>query len=177
MVFASSSISTPKLGLTNHTRLVYRAGSGLCTYAYALSNSGAKKVLQYNSQLKDFSAIDTSLGAMCEKDPSFVCLGVFPALVDSHKPKGRMDKDSDIATPDKGKGGKVEEREQGITFNVVHSVRLNVDKMLRGEVVALGSKEADEWRQWGDDEGVEEGGVTTRTLNRPAGSVDGTVRR
>ena len=169
-VFAASSISTPSLGLQNHTRLVYRSGSSLCTYAYALSLSGAKKILRYNSELKDFSAIDNSLGSMCENDENFVCLGVFPALVDTHKAQGRTDRDSDIMQEASKAEG--EERKRSITFNVVHSVRLNVDRMLKGEEVAFGSVEAEGWRQWGDDgEGLLEGGVSTRTMFRGDGAA------
>ena len=144
-------------GLDDTTRVIYEASYGLCTYAYALSNRGAQKLLRYQSTMKAFLPIDLGMGKMCREESNFKCIGVFPQIVDSHKSAGAAEKDSDISNVAK----KGEIREKGFTFNIVHSVRLNMDRSLKGEKVGEGPS----WRQWPDDPEVT-GPARTRTMNR-----------
>ncbi|KAL8942138.1 MAG: hypothetical protein Q9216_001823 [Gyalolechia sp. 2 TL-2023] len=118
----------PKLneeGYDNSTRIVFRAKDGVCLYAYALSFHGAQKVLRWQNKMDKFLPIDISIGNQCKNDPNFKCIGVFPQLIDSHKPAGRQSRDSDIGTFDPNNI-----REKGFTNNIVRSTRLNIETLL-----------------------------------------------
>ena len=95
--------------------------------------------------------IDFGLHDMCsDKKRHFKCIGVFPQIIGDHKPAGGANKDSDIG----GSGTKEEVRERGFTYNVVHSARLNVGKLIEGRPM----EEMES--QWPDEmTGVEDGGV------------------
>jgi GR25 family glycosyltransferase involved in LPS biosynthesis len=139
-------------GYDNTTRVVYRAGGGLCTQAYALSLRGARKVLARFTTILDFQPIDHALHWMChDRILDFKCVGVFPQLWASHRAAGHYNRDSDIQSLDnRGK----EIREQAMTFNIVHSVRLNAARILVNGTAAVTS-------QW-DDVPVLPGGVRVR---------------
>ena len=157
VVYADKSINEGEEGLDNHTRLVYKADLGLCTYAYALSAAGAKKILSWMAAATEFYAIDTGLRAMCSES-ILSCVSVYPTLIDTHKAVGKVEADSDIAPPD---GDSV--RTEAYTPNIVHSQRLNIDRAIRGDEVGDGR----EWRQWADEPMVL-GLSTTRTVFRQA---------
>ena len=142
-------------GYDNSTRVIYRASHGVCLYAYALSYRGARKLLRGQALRKTFTPIDVGIGQMC-KEEDFKCIGVFPQLVDSHKAAGRISRDSDI-----GKFSAQEVRPKGFTHNIVHSIRLNMDSLLKDEKAAVE-------RQWPEDPVVE-----GPTRQRPAGRVVG----
>ena len=163
--FGPSTPDLKKEGLTPSSRVVFTASSGLCTYAYALSNKGASKVLQYqNSQIDEFHPIDLGLAKMCKEEDNFHCIGVFPQIIDSHKRKGKSQGDSDIARTSEMEEGEI--REKGYTPNVVHSVRCNLDRLVQGEKMQQGQEQG--WSQYGADEGpkIEPGGPRTRELER-----------
>ncbi len=120
------------------TRLVFRTGQGLCVYSYALSYRGAQKLLLNENNRKRFVSFDLSMEKLCGSGSStesgnpdggwvddFVCLSVYPQIIDSHKPAGSTARDSDINT-----AGDVEDRERGYTFNILRSVRMNLDKLI-----------------------------------------------
>ena len=115
-------------GYDNQTRIVYRAKRGVCLYAYALSYRGARKLLRDQATQSVFKPIDLGIGDWCEQNHDIKCIGVFPQIVDSHKAAGRLSRDSDI-----GNYSPEEIRQQGYTFNIVKSTRLNVDHLLAGE--------------------------------------------
>ena len=130
-------------GYDNHTRVVYQANGGVCLYAYALSYRGALRLLRGQALRKTFTPIDIGISQMCgSEETEFKCVGVFPQLVDSHKAAGRLSRDSDI-----GSYSPQEVRQRGYTFNIVHSMRLNMDRL-------LADKEAPIERQWPDDPSV-----------------------
>ncbi|KAK4692406.1 hypothetical protein P7C71_g4788, partial [Lecanoromycetidae sp. Uapishka_2] len=113
-------------GYDNSTRVIFRTSNGACTYSYALSYRGARRFLRGQALLKKFAPIDVGIGQMCgAKDPGFKCIAPFPQLIDSHKPAGRESRDSDIGSFSADKV-----REFGYTFNIVHSMRLNMDRLL-----------------------------------------------
>ena len=125
-------------GYNNHTRVIFRAKKGLCLYAYALSYRGARKLLRYQGASTVFRPIDFVISDWCG-DPDVKCVGVFPQIIDSHKAAGRQSRDSDI-----GNGDPQEIRTKGYTYNIVHSTRLNIDHLLKGE-------EEEIERQWPAD--------------------------
>ena len=151
VVHSASTVDMQREGLDERTRLTYQSGGGSCIYAYALSASGAKKVLQFNSNPKKFTAFDEGLSTLCKDDPTFKCLSVFPTLVDSHTPAGGE------REGDEGETKWVNAH----TFNILHSAQMTVDKALRGDPIGDGR----EWRQWGEESMVE-GPPRTRTMDR-----------
>ena len=124
----------------NTPRLMFWSKGGPCTYSYALSLHGARKILKWLSMDIYSGPIDIGLRNMCgDKARGFKCIGVFPQIIGDHKPAGASHKDSDIGIND----GTI--RQQGFSFNVVKSTRRNVDALTDGDedrVVA----------QWPDDE-------------------------
>ena len=114
---------------SNSTRIVFKAISGVCTYAYALSFRGAQKFLYHTSMSIYGKPVDLGLSDMCwNKDRNFRCIGTFPQLIDTHKPAGSMSKDSDIGQ------GDTTVRKKGFTHNIVHSMRLNVAHLINEEM-------------------------------------------
>lgn len=120
------------------TRLVFRTGQGLCVYSYALFYCGAQKLLLNENNRRNFAPFDLSIEKLCGSGSwtesgnpdggwagEFVCLSVYPQIIDSHKPAGSTARDSDINTVDE-----VEDRESGYTFNILRSVRMNLDKLI-----------------------------------------------
>lgn len=111
----------------NTTRIMFAASGGVCTYAYALSNRGAQKILYHLSMSVYSGPVDLGLRDMCsKKDRDFKCIGVFPQLVDSHRGAGNDSRDSDISNRE----GNF--RSKGFTHNIVHSTRLNVNNLISG---------------------------------------------
>ncbi|MCJ1266667.1 hypothetical protein MMC22_006552 [Lobaria immixta] len=123
-------------GYDNTTRVVYRTGDGLCTQAYALSLRGARKLLLHYTRPIHFAPIDIGLRELChDQILGFKCIAAFPTLWGSHRPAGPKNRDSDIQrwNPD----AKVEMREKGLTWNIVHSMRLNAENILVGGLDAV----------------------------------------
>ncbi|KAL9104599.1 MAG: hypothetical protein Q9163_000464 [Psora crenata] len=147
--------STPDLSAYgNMTRAVFRADYGICLYAYALSYSGAQKVLRAQAVRQKWAPIDLGIAEMCQDTANPTnCIGVFPQLFDSHKMAGSFDRDSNIGTFSHD-----DVREHAYTPNIVHSIRLNLDRLLKGE------KPLSQWPE--DPEPVPEpGGVRHRIVD------------
>jgi hypothetical protein len=140
-------------GYDNSTRVVFRAQRALCLYAYALSYRGARKLLRDQSLLTEFKPIDIGIGDWCQNNPDVKCIAVFPQIIDTHKAAGRLSRDSDI-----GQYSVEETRQQGFTFNIVHSARLNVDHLLAGEMDKIE-------RQWPEDP-IIEGPAMVKAMGR-----------
>lgn len=152
--FADNIPNIAREGIDEHTRVIFEAGETLCTYAYALSARGARKVLrtQTKPNQERMKPFDIGLSDMCRDIPNFRCISSFPNIIGSHMAPGRVSADSDI-NPHEDTG---EMREMGVSFNIVHSVRMNMDRLIYGEEVES---------QFPDDEGVT-GPARTKTLHR-----------
>ena len=146
-------VDIEEAGISNTTRIVYQTEGGRCTYAYALSNRGARRALATLSSLRRFEPFDVAFSKLCREEPRFKCLGVFPQLVGNFEKLVSDDEDA----PASGKGHDLALHGWG-TPNIVYSTRLNMVRLLAG------NKENFE-RQWPDDPEVE-GPTQTRTLNR-----------
>ena len=57
-----------------------------------------------------------------------ICPGVLPQLFDHYRRQGSKDADSDISDPQEGY------REKAETLNIRWSVRLNMEKIVKGDV-------------------------------------------
>lgn len=126
-----------------HTRFVHITGAPICTFAYALSQRGARKVLFDLSVDHLTGPFDNSLAWLCRravstvgvKDPEKAgdrgldskCVSVTPPVFFHHKAKGLVSSDSDIQ---KVADGAV--REKGRTENIVWSARNNIRNMIMG---------------------------------------------
>jgi len=115
----------------NHTRLVYVPDWGSCTAAYAISLSGAKKVLYRQSMLPFNEPIDNGMGSMCrEKTLDFSCISVFPTIVGTSTPAGGKNRASDIH---KSETEDEEYDDESHSWRLMFPVRQNIDRLLRGE--------------------------------------------
>ncbi|KAJ9611582.1 hypothetical protein H2200_004766 [Cladophialophora chaetospira] len=113
-----------------HTRVIGEQHEGVCSLAYAVSQAGARGLLNSLGLKRMDNAFDLMLREWCEgihEDRTHRCIGVLPQLFDHYRPKGPSEIDSDISTPNGGY------RSQPFTENIRWSVRLNMDKLLRGE--------------------------------------------
>jgi hypothetical protein len=122
------------------TRVVHMSAAPLCSFSYAVSQSGARKLLHALSVDGLHMAFDNSLARMCrdavfdlarERDGGYSakCISVSPTMMFHHKAKGLISADSDI--PSYGKGGDV--REKGMTESIMWSMRLNLLNLLTGK--------------------------------------------
>ena len=124
-------------GFHNHTenpytRWVHISGGPICSFAYALSQRGARKVLFDLSVDHLVGPFDNALAGLCrwgrdEQRMGMKCVSVSPPLFEHHKAKGHVYKDSDIQ---KYGGTKEDVRDIGWTENIVWSARANAHNML-----------------------------------------------
>lgn len=131
------------------TRWVHFSGGPTCSQAYALSQSGARKVLLALSVGGSLiEQLDNAMSKLCRdhtpwdgegdaRDPPGYsgagarCLSVNPAVIAQHKPRGRRAAESDIETVEGGEGV----REVGESPNLVWSARLNVQNLMMGRAM------------------------------------------
>ncbi|CZR57570.1 uncharacterized protein PAC_07459 [Phialocephala subalpina] len=116
-----------------YTRWVHVTGGPICTFAYALSLSGARKVFFDLSVDHLAGPFDNALAGLCrwereEERMGMRCLSVTPPVFVHHKAKGKVQGDSDI----QDFGGNDETRKKGYTENVVWSARDNVRELMLG---------------------------------------------
>ena len=139
----------------NSTRIMYFSKGSTCTYSYALSLHGARKMLKWLSMDIYSGPIDFGLHDMCsKKERGFKCLGVFPQIIADHKPAGAGNKDTDI-----GNGGD-QIRKKGFSYNIVHSTRMNADVLTDGQMDKVTS-------QWPDETPNLKGPIITEFTNDP----------
>lgn len=124
-----------------YTRFVHVSAAPICTFAYALSQAGARKVLFDLSVDHLNGAYDNALAGLCrrsvssvgEKDPGndrgldTKCLSVTPPVFFHHKARGLISGDSDIQNI-----GNTDIREKGTTENIMWSARNNIRNMIMG---------------------------------------------
>ncbi|KAI0879842.1 glycosyltransferase family 25 protein [Annulohypoxylon maeteangense] len=126
-----------------YTRWVHITGAPICTFAYALSQQGARKVLLDLSVDHLTGPFDNALAGLCRRavstwgveDPAVAgdrgldakCISVTPPIFFHHKARGLVNGDSDIQTV---KDGQI--REKGMTENIVWSARNNIRNLIMG---------------------------------------------
>lgn len=114
------------------TRVVFSMWDGYCTTAYAVSLSGAKKIL-YHLGLQPVDApIDLGMSSMCEEKKSgFSCIAPYPPLIGTYRPAGRRSGWSDIEDMGGSAGDEIEEFAHAERLQF--STRMNLERLLRGE--------------------------------------------
>ncbi|ROW02558.1 hypothetical protein VPNG_07846 [Cytospora leucostoma] len=124
-----------------HTRWVHVSAAPICTFAYAVSRRGARKLLFDLSVDHLLGAYDNALAGLCRRAVAAVgeespegdrgleakCFSVTPPVFFHHKAKGAVAADSDIQTV----GGDAV-RDKGTTENIVWSARNNIRNMIMG---------------------------------------------
>lgn len=124
-----------------YTRFVHVTGAPICSFAYALSQAGARKVLFDLSVDHLTGAFDNALGGLCRRSVSSVgeenpgndrglnarCISVTPPVFFHHKAKGWVSGDSDIQNIES-----TDVREKGTSENIVWSARNNIRNMIMG---------------------------------------------
>ncbi|KAI0420364.1 hypothetical protein F5X98DRAFT_331914 [Xylaria grammica] len=116
------------------TRWVHVSGGPICSFAYALSQRGARKVL-FDLSIDHLGApFDNALAGFCRDGASGnpdglqpKCLSVTPPVFFHHRAKGRVSGDSDIQGVTNA-----DVREKGTTENIMWSARNNLRNMLLG---------------------------------------------
>lgn len=126
-----------------YTRFVHITAAPICTFAYALSQAGARKVLFDLSVDHLTGPFDNALADLCARSVSAIgeddnnpgndrgldtkCISVTPPIFFHHKAKGLVSGDSDI-----NHIGSADVREKGTTENIMWSARNNIRNMIMG---------------------------------------------
>ncbi|KAK5069282.1 hypothetical protein LTR64_008423 [Lithohypha guttulata] len=122
---------SPLRSLPSHTRAVaYGARQGTCSLAYAVSRTGARRILNDLGLERLDDAFDLSLRDWCEGNNGHqrhTCISVLPQLFDHYRPAGSNIGDSEINPEDD------QHTDRAYTRNIRWSVRLNIDKLLSGD--------------------------------------------
>ncbi|KAF2707015.1 glycosyltransferase family 25 protein [Pleomassaria siparia CBS 279.74] len=123
-----------------HTRIIHRANTTLCTIAYAVTQSGARKLL-YEFGVREFDrGYDFALSDYCNgltrgatRERLPMCVAVSPPVFSHHFAEKAT---SDIVGV--GPGGRTSEGTRYVTW----SVRMNLERLVRGQEEMV--------QQWGD---------------------------
>ncbi|KEF50883.1 uncharacterized protein A1O9_13064 [Exophiala aquamarina CBS 119918] len=116
----------------HQTRIVFPSSKGVCTAAYGISQQGARKALHYMGMVPYNHPVDLGFADLCAHDRyAYMCVSVFPPLIGFSRPAGHQSKNSDIEYGDELSGPVEDARSQHVVF----SVRLNMERLLRGETV------------------------------------------
>lgn len=113
-----------------HTRVVSRARVSSCSLAYAVTQSGARKLLYELGVHKMTDAFDIMLRFVCDgvdERQQATCLTVQPQLFQHHRPAGSRAGFSDI----NDFGGDI--NDVATTDNIRWSVRVNFPKLVSGK--------------------------------------------
>jgi hypothetical protein len=110
-----------------HTRIVHFSGGPICTYAYAVSQKGARKLLYSLSVDSLAGPFDNALMWWCqENDVGGNCISAQPPYFYAHRFAGGPGKGSDIQNG-------TEARTVAETWDIRMSARLNAARLLRGD--------------------------------------------
>ncbi|KAH7029720.1 uncharacterized protein B0I36DRAFT_326249 [Microdochium trichocladiopsis] len=113
----------------NNTRIVYVQGDHICTYAYALTQLGARRALEYMSLRGQHKNFDHHLSDLCHTMGNGMrCIGIVPSLFVHHRPRGL-----DIGYGTTVGAASPAFRETGSTNGILYSTRLNLQRLLRSE--------------------------------------------
>ena len=123
----SGNVYTDKVEETypEHTRVVHHARNMICTFAYAVSQRGARRLL-YDTGVAAFNdPFDVALAIWCEKKGT--CLTAQPQYMSHYRAAGPENKDSDIH-PD----GPSKVRKKGKSEYIRLSTQLNMAQLVEG---------------------------------------------
>jgi GR25 family glycosyltransferase involved in LPS biosynthesis len=139
------------------TRFIYRAEEGCCTYGYAVTARGAKKILTALAIDHIEAPVDLAMSELCGGTGDrerIECFAPFPNLIGTYRPAGPAFKDSDINS-----GDQTVHEEQA--YNLVYSTRRNIHRLVSGAETVLS--------QWGEESPWSPGEVNPKGLVYPRG--------
>ncbi|KAL9102206.1 MAG: hypothetical protein Q9187_009150 [Circinaria calcarea] len=126
-------IPSPYPNFPNHTRAVHYSAGPICTFGYAVTLAGARKVHAYASTTSE--AYDVKLNHGCASG-ALNCIGVMPEVIHHQRMLGRKS----LSVEAEADGGAEERR---FTFNVRYSARCNWDRWGVEELVGCLPSEED----------------------------------
>ena len=108
-----------------HARVIHHAMGPICTFAYAVSQRGARRILK-EIGLESFNGpYDNKMANFCDRH---TCIVSQPQYFSHWRPAGSADRDSEIS----GFLNQGAVRERGFSDNMRLSVRLNVHRIMDG---------------------------------------------
>lgn len=139
----------------NHTtRVVYQPVGGVCSYAYALSYTGAQKMLYHLSYSHFDGPFDVGQAGLCTRgrkgEIDFSCVGVYPGLIHT----ASQEQNDIVYDPTKSRKEREKPKGTPAAPNLVFGVRANVRDMIEGKEVEgrwQGEEEMAELKMWFDD--------------------------
>ena len=127
LIFLSKD-DDPRLLYPPHTRTVHHVMGSICSLGYAVTQSGARRIL-YEMGIKSFDEpYNLMLRSFCERPSGHKsCITVQPQLFNHHRPAGNATTYSDIS--DHG----ADLIEEASTEMIRWSARMNIEKLLNGD--------------------------------------------
>jgi GR25 family glycosyltransferase involved in LPS biosynthesis len=122
------------------TRYIYRAQEGCCTYGYAVTKRGAKRILAALAIDHIEAPVDNAMSELCGglgDRQRIECFAPFPNLIGTYRPAGPASRDSDIVLS----GDQSIHEEQA--YNLVYSTRRNIHRLVADEKTVFS--------QWGEE--------------------------
>ena len=110
--------------LPPYTRVAHTGGHSMCTYSYAVSYSGAQKLLYAISVKELIGQVDVALAWWCD-DHRDSCFTVWPPLFSTHHSRGLAGKNSD------NEGSRVANKSSTVLLQ--WPVKMNFKGLLAGE--------------------------------------------
>ncbi|KAL9081935.1 MAG: hypothetical protein Q9159_006876 [Coniocarpon cinnabarinum] len=110
----------------DHTRAIHHAMGPICTFAYAVSQRGARRILKEIGIDSFHGPFDNVMAAFCDRH---TCITSQPQYFSHWRPRGSENRDSDI------NAGSDAFREKGHSVNIRQSVKLNALRIIDGSNV------------------------------------------
>lgn len=120
-------------GSSNFSRVIFRPVGTRCLFGYALSLRGAQRSLYFQSVGKRANPADKALNEFCEsRSLGLKCFAPYPPIFGTHRAAGSANKDSDRLH-----GDATSIREIAVTDAIVHSTKINLQRLIAGEATVL----------------------------------------
>ncbi|KAA8645811.1 uncharacterized protein ATNIH1004_007232 [Aspergillus tanneri] len=109
------------------TRYIFRAQTACCTYGYAVTYEGARRIIAQLSLDYLDQAVDNSMSDLCagRKRDQIQCYGPYPNIIGTYKPAGYAWRGSDIENYNN-------EYHEASSQNTIYSTRLNIHRLIAG---------------------------------------------
>lgn len=125
------------------TRFLFKAEAGCCTYGYAVSNRGARKILAQLELDHIEAPVDLALSDLCggRGRRQIDCYAPFPQIIGSYRQAGSSSRDSDIAISETSVIRKEE------SANTVYSTRRNIQRLVAGDATVFSQWDDQPWTE------------------------------
>jgi GR25 family glycosyltransferase involved in LPS biosynthesis len=125
------------------TRFLFKAEADCCTYGYAVSNRGAKKILAQLELDHIEVPVDLALSDLCggKGRRQIDCYAPFPQIIGTYRQAGPPSRDSDISSSETS----VIREEESV--NTVYSTRRNIQRLVAGDATVFSQWDDQPWRE------------------------------